>query len=603
MNSETDLDKFSNHCQQYVFSDASHSYIKLNKQDLKITLNYWDTLYHLEVVLHYKIDGIFKSIVLNNKAMLFYKKISFKSDRISWYFEISTKGHIVYYSKEGISKNNPTKSRHFIYLQNKSYPKWLLSSILYQIFVDRFYKEGIDLRHKHSTPEMLIYKSFSQKPDSFQKSKCMDFFGGNLSGVSSKIKYLYDLGITTIYLNPIFEAISHHGYDCCDYNNIAKVFGSNESLKSLSQKLDKYQMNYILDISINHTGDQHKWMKQNQIDFYVTDSQNNIKKWEGVKNLLTLDYTCDNLKEKIYKSKNSILKKWLSPPYNCKGYRFDVGHSLTRDQNYFEHFNLWSDIRKHLKSKNDDSLILVEYWDEASNYLQGNMWDCVTNYFGFLIPLRKFLGLNLDQKNMKKYFHDSEVLVSSLKNALLEIPFAQSLLQINMLGSHDISRLYNHKNLKQNYQALSCLLICYIGVPCLFYGDEICLDGKIDNNEGYRYPMDWESPRFLSTEFTNLKLLISFRKKQKVLQIGSILFLSSPKGTIIFVRKLHEKFCLILLNFTKSNIDFQLTIPFLSNENELTLYSILEKSKKIKVKQLNYFTIKAYQSDVYSNII
>ncbi|MCO4781607.1 MAG: hypothetical protein KC646_04735 [Candidatus Cloacimonetes bacterium] len=533
----------------------------------------------------------------------YYFNIKLNSDRVSWYFEIYNHDYCVYYSKDDVSLHVPLKSRHFSSAINSNHPNWLKSSVLYQIFVDRFQSSDKDLRGLHSVSNRIKKKSWSEVPDSYNKSKCMDFYGGNLWGVIEKLPYLQDLGISTLYFNPIFEALTHHAYDCIDYSEVAKCFGGNDALIALSSKLNNLGMDYIIDISINHTGSKHQWLNdQNTREYYVKDPLGRYKTWEGASNLYTLDYSHDKLKDRMYRDDKSILKTWLGTPYNCRGFRFDVGHSLARDQSYFNHFTLWRDIRAALKSIESDCLILAEYWDDASNYLKGDVWDSVTNYYGFLIPIRKFLGLSLDARNKRKYLYNSNILIESFKSGLKEISFEQSLLQVNMLGTHDISRLYNHKEVDDNcYFYLSCLLLTYIGVPCLYYGDEILLAGSTKTNEGYRYPMNWDSNNFQSKYFYKLKTLIYLRREEQALQQGSIYFLEAPNGVISYFRKLGDKVFFIWLNFNEDCSDLTLNIPFLCDGDILSLRSVFDSNQTLKLTQTNHMIASDVTSGVYSN--
>lgn len=602
MHYDVDSNSFLSLLSSTIWSDGSSNFFKVDNDSCLFLIYCNVAIIHPQIVLHYRVNGINHSKLMKcKKTHFFQQKIDFDSDKVSWYFEIFNKNFTVYYSRDGVTKYEPNKSRCFSHLVSKTYPHWMLKSVLYQVFVDRYSKGTNDFRDSHPLDKKVRRKDIGTTPDSYNKSKCMDFYGGNLVGLQEKVSYLNDLGVSTVYLNPIFEAHSHHGYDCIDYDNIASTFGGNEALVNLSKQLVSYDMNYILDISINHTGSKHKWLSNpDTAEYYLGNENKKHQYWEGVSTLYTLDYSNQALKNHMYNDQDSILKKWLNEPYNCKGYRFDVGHSLGRSQEYFSHFDLWKEIRSELKSNNNENLVLSEYWHEASNYLKGDIWDSTTNYHGFLIPIRKFLGINLDKRNKVRYKFNSTLLVSSFKNALREVSFSQSLLQINMLGSHDISRLYNHKEVNEDsYFKLICLLFTFIGVPCLYYGDEIQLGGTTKTNEGYRYPMDWSSSAFKSIFFKNLKTIVKIRRRSRVLQTGSIYFLDTPKGVISYIRKLHDKVFFIYLNFTNENSDLTLNIPILCERETLKVKSVFDNQKSLDLKTIN--NLNSIDSGVYSN--
>ncbi|MCJ8346315.1 alpha-amylase family glycosyl hydrolase, partial [bacterium] len=214
MHFEKDFDKFYKYCETYIFSDASLDYFQFSQKKISFVLDCWSKSCDLEVVLHYKIQGIEHSICMKAQrdqwSQSFKKNIPARSDRVSWYFEIFNNSFVVYYSNEGLSPHIPSRSRHFSHYLDPTYPKWMLKSVIYQVFVDRYHRGSHDFRNQDN--KKIIYKDFKETPDTYQKSKCMDFYGGNLVGLGEKVPYLKDLGISLLYLNPIFDAKTHHGY-------------------------------------------------------------------------------------------------------------------------------------------------------------------------------------------------------------------------------------------------------------------------------------------------------------------------------------------------------------------------------------------------------
>ncbi|MBQ2712303.1 MAG: hypothetical protein IJF71_02905, partial [Clostridia bacterium] len=171
-----------------------------------------------------------------------------------YHFEVDYYGNYVRYGKgEGgfaLAQQNPVNFQITCY-QPWQTPDWYTGGVMYQIFPDRFCKgegavEEKELRAWGDTPEYLPKKGVITNDD---------FFGGNLWGVIERLPYLKELGVTTLYLNPIFKARSNHRYDTGDYMQVDGLLGGNEAFLALVEKAHKLKMRVVLDGVFNHTGD------------------------------------------------------------------------------------------------------------------------------------------------------------------------------------------------------------------------------------------------------------------------------------------------------------------------------------------------------------
>lgn len=408
-----------------------------------------------------------------------------------------------------------------VYDKNFKTPDFLKGGIIYQIFPDRFYNSKIT---KKDVPSVRLMRKWGEEPywneEQNQGIWNNDFFGGDLKGIEEKLPYISRLGITCIYINPIFEAHSNHRYDTADYEKIDALLGGEADLKSLCKRAKEgYGISIILDGVFSHTGCDSKYF--NMYNRYDTLGAYNSKdskyfnwykfiewpddyhSWWGIK-LLPEVIEEDESYRKYICGKNGILRKWLR--CGISGWRLDVADELPDV--------FLDDLRKAVKAENEDAVIIGEVWEDATNkfaygqrrkYLLGEELDSVMNY-----PFADAV-LNFVRFGHGDYFFDS--IMSIIEN------YPPQVLNIlmNHIGTHDTeraitrlagpdprgrSRKWQYENNKlSEYDYLKGIsmmkmasLIQYTipGVPSLYYGDEIGMQGMKDPfNRGC---MDWDNP-------------------------------------------------------------------------------------------------------------
>ncbi|MCC8072800.1 MAG: glycoside hydrolase family 13 protein, partial [Clostridiales bacterium] len=406
-----------------------------------------------------------------------------------------------------------------VYDKNFKTPDFLKGGIMYQIFPDRFYRSDSE---KKDVPKSRVMREWGGEP--FWREEQMngiwnnDYFGGDLKGIEQKLPYIAKLGVTCIYLNPIFESHSNHRYDTADYEKIDSLLGTEDDLKSLCKTAkEKYGISIILDGVFSHTGCDSKYF--NMYNRYDTLGAYNSKEspyyswykfinypddyhsWWGIKLMPEVIEENPDYRKYIC-GKNGILRKWLR--CGIDGWRLDVADELPDI--------FLDDLRKAVKDENENAVIIGEVWEDATNkfaygerrkYLLGEELDSVMNY-----PFAEAI-LNFVRSGNGNVFFDS--IMSIVEN------YPPQVLNIlmNHIGTHDtmraITRLagadsegkgrqwqYEHNTLsKYDYlKGVSMLkmasLIQYTlpGFPSVYYGDEIGMQGMKDPFN--RCCMDWE---------------------------------------------------------------------------------------------------------------
>ena len=396
-------------------------------------------------------------------------------------------------------------------------PEWFKGGVMYQIFPDRFCKVGTmpDIKGRIERKDWGGLPSY--KPNEYGKVLNNDFFGGNFKGIESKLPYLHDLGVTTIYLNPIFEAASNHRYDTSDYMKIDPILGTEDDFSSLVQAAKKQGMRIILDGVFNHTGDDsvyfNKYGHYPSVGAYQSvDSPyyswysfqqfpDKYESWWGIDILPEVNEQSEEYQRFIF-DEGGVLKKWLT--FGIGGYRLDVADELP---DFF-----LKKLRKSVKESNADAIIIGEVWEDASNkiayskrreYLQGYELDSVMNY-----PLRDAMIGYVQSGSATKLLHTIRTFIDHYPKETVDC-------LMNVLGTHDSARIltvlggiYCHskdemasKNAylseKSKQKAIKKLKMAAVlqytlpGVPCLYYGDENGMEGHID--PFCRQCFDWEN--------------------------------------------------------------------------------------------------------------
>lgn len=430
-------------------------------------------------------------------------EININQPRVSYLFAITTKDNFYFYNQEKITTYVPDYKHDFVLLTDYKQPDWVKGAVFYQIFPERFCNgdKSNDVRsgeYEYQGRKPVKIDDWNADPLPGEVSGGMDFFGGDLKGIREKIPYLKELGVTAIYLNPVFSSYSSHKYDCIDYFHVDEHFGGDEALAELSKALHENNMKLVLDISINHTGIAHHWVKENK-PYYFKKADGSLMGWAGFSTLPVLDYRNEELRNIIYKDEDSVLKKWLKPPYNIDGWRFDVADVMARNDDVQLADEVWREVCGAIREVKKDAIIIGEHWADCSEYLQGNLWNTPMNYFGYGRIIRQFAGLpelfltRHEPFNKVKYDMTAEDVVNRTNEHYSTIPQAIADCQMNLFDSHDVPRVHNYASISfEKWKSVALSQLLWTGIPCIYYGDELSIDGYTEHDAGFRYPMPWD---------------------------------------------------------------------------------------------------------------
>ena len=504
--------------------------------------------------------------VKKERGLVYYEApLRMRENRMQYHFYLVCDDVVYFYTQKEITTYIPDHTYDFVLLADYVQPEWVKEAVFYQIFPDRFRNgdSSNDVQsgeYSQGGHPAIRMENWDAPALTYQEGHCLDFYGGDLQGVMEKIPYLKELGVTAVYLNPIFHAPSVHKYDCLDYFRVDPHFGGDEALAQLSQALHENGMKLILDISINHTGTAHRWFNRDGLYFdrsegaynnpqsrergyYFFSADNSYHGWYDNASLPTLNYTSDALREIIYRGENSVLKKWLKPPYSIDGWRFDVADVFARNDAVQLAHELWPEIRKSIRQVNPQAYILAEDWGDCAPYLQGTEWDSPMNYYGCGRVIRQFLGesdlfmVRNEILRQVPYKMTAQDVKNRVMEHLAKLPYRLWENQFNLFDSHDVSRLHNNPKVNPDeYRGAVIFQFLLTGAASIYYGDEAGIDGVLGTNEGCRYPMPW-SRDFKNGEAYRLNRTMAHMKSQhKAMSHGGMKFLYAEGNAVAIAR-------------------------------------------------------------------
>lgn len=456
---------------------------------------------------------------------------------------------------------------------------WLSSQVVYEIFPERFaIGKNLTSQNKLAQPAYhravdYVTRNWGELPVNPSWGK--DFFGGDLYGIIDRLDYLQELGITTLFLTPIFFAPSNHKYDTIDFFTVDEHFGGDAALKELIKELHQRNMYLFLDIAFNHISDIHPWFlaaKRNERPFkyfFTFKNETEYECWRNFFQMPELNLMDEGLQGILFRNCNSVLQKYLS--MGVTGFRFDVAVDVGK--------GIIAEIRKALHQKYPNAIMIGEVMNYAGDWI-----DETTKYHGV----------------MNYYFHDA--LFSWLQNKIssLQMNYAAeeyyrgygeegAIYSWNILSSHDTPRLHNMLSNKRQRQLAVIAQFTLPGVPFIYYGEEIGMEGGADPD--CRRPMIWDENRWDEKTFELYKKLIAIRKSHPELQSGNFVMLGHKMSgnALAFLRytdKINEV-AIIVINNGHTPIKERLFTPHSHLYHNLPLKELLFNRLKIKMQAGN----------------
>jgi len=486
-------------------------------------------------------------------------KVEIRNLKTPYRFLIVNGDNYSWLNARGFQSHDVTSTNDFQLLATPAFPNWIRSAVFYQIFPDRFATSG---QYQHLKPEKFISRPWDQLPNGRDKSTGVEFFGGDLDGVSQRLDHLKELGINGIYFTPIFPAGSTHRYDSSSFDEVDPLLGGDAALLRLAKKAKSSGIYLMGDLTTNHCGREHSWLqrsfkskKAKEREFFYWDKsvKHGYEGWWGLASLPKLNYNSKKLREIMYEGENSIVKKWLKKPYNLSGWRIDVGNMTGRYKGEDINRDVITGVRKALQESNSQAWLVAENADHFPSDLDGFGWHGTMNYNGFMRPIWGWLS---NKAQVEKAFFGVPVsiprftageMVSAMKEFSSTIPWRNFVSSMLLLDSHDTARFRNvvGKDSMRHIAGMG-LLLTYPGVPSIYAGDELGLEGQW--GEDGRRTIDWSRQSWDHDFLSEVKKLIKIRRQSHALAQGGLRWILIEDDLLAFERESKREKILVVVS-------------------------------------------------------
>jgi cyclomaltodextrinase len=440
-------------------------------------------------------------------------------------------------------------------------PEWVKDAIFYEIFPDRFAYSKVVPKPRH-------LESWDSPPTAH------GFKGGDLLGIVEHLDYLQDLGVNAIYLTPIFQSTANHRYHTYDYYHVDPLLGGDAAFRTLLHEAHQRGIRIILDGVFNHASRgffQFNHILENGADspyldwfiingwpLHAYDPQRkpNYEAWWGLHALPKFNINSPEVREFLL----GVARYWIEQ--GIDGWRLDVPGEIKDD-------NFWREFRRRVKGANPDAYIVGEIWHDARHWLQGDQFDAVMNYLFTKACLSFFVGRDLNPALVSGVGYypvqptTAEEFGAAIDHLLGLYPAQVTQAQLNLLDSHDTARFLTLARGDESALRLAMLfMMCYPGAPCIYYGDEIGMEGGKDPDCRRAFP--WDERKWNKDLLTYVKRCIALRKSHPALRRGEYKTLFAQGGMYAFGRRLLlEGFTeeTLLCVFNASQVPWELRVP------------------------------------------
>lgn len=437
-------------------------------------------------------------------------------------------------------------------------PDWVKDAVFYQIFPDRFAKSK-----QVAKPSNL--EAWDTKPTTF------GFKGGDLLGVAEKLDYLQALGITAIYFNPIFQSAANHRYHTHDYYQVDPLLGGNKAFERLLKEAHERGIRVVLDGVFNHASRgffqfNHllengaaspylDWFRVYEFPMGAYDHTRapRYAAWWNLHALPKLNTDTPAVRDFLW----DVAEYWIK--FGIDGWRLDVPNEIEDDE-------FWREFRRRVKRHNPDAYICGEIWHDATRWLEGDQFDSVMNYLFTKAAIAFFVGDKLVDSLVEGMGYapispfDGPQMAQYIENLLALYPHEVTLVQLNLLGSHDTARYLSVAGGDTSALKLATLFqMTYPGAPCIYYGDEI---GLLGGKDPYcRGTISWDKPELWDDDLLSFtRQVIALRHAHTALRRGRYDTLYAKGMQYCFARTNDQEQLVVVFNVGDEQARFDLPI-------------------------------------------
>jgi alpha-glucosidase len=478
-----------------------------------------------------------------------------ESARYRWLLDRGDEGY-GWLNGAGLAATDVGDGDDFVLALDEGGPDWHLGSVVYEIFLDRFSRAGA--AGPADLPEWAVPRPWDARPEGCGKNTSREWFGGDLPGIEQRLEHVRRLGANVLYLTPFFPAGSTHRYDATSFDLVDPLLGGDEALDSLLAAAHERGLRVIGDLTLNHCGVGHDWFRDAQAyssaperGFFYLDPAlpNGYASWLGVRSLPKLNWADPELRRRML---DGVARRWLRR--GLDGWRIDVANMVARRGLYDANHEVARETRTALSGEKPDALLIAEHGHDFRPDLQGRGWHGAMNYSGFLRPVWSWLRRADLPAELRTGFWALPVglaerggteTVATMRTFRSGLPWPSVLHSWTLLSSHDVARFRTVAGTRERQLVGVGVQMTSPGVPMLFAGDEIGLEGEW--GEDARRPMPWDRiDTWDGPLFEEYRALIELRRSSDALARGGIRYLYVSDDAIAYLRETRSERLLCL---------------------------------------------------------
>lgn len=455
-------------------------------------------------------------------------------------FMVVTGETFTWLNQAGVFEYDVTDAHDFTLSAHTVPPDWGRDAVVYQVFPDRFARSAA--AEERPTPAWAVPARWTDAPIHAGPDTPLQFYGGDLDGVTEHLDHLTSLGIDTLYLTPVFPGESNHRYNASTFDSVDPLLGGDAAYRRLIDAAHEHGLRVLGDLTSNHTGDTHEWFRRAAADptsveraFFYFAADGTHEGWKGHTTLPKLDHTSSALGERL----QAVVARWLE--FGLDGWRIDVANMTGR----YGAVDLAHEVARQIRSTavavRDDALVLAEHGHDATGDLAGDGWHGTMNYYGFSFPVWEWLrdperptpsfGLPVDLPR-----RDGQAMVTAMRSFTASFGWRAVTTSWNILGSHDSPRIRTITGSSALHHLAAVLQFTLPGVPMVFAGDELGLEGV--NGEDSRRTMPWHDPSAFTTPTREVyAALAGIRSRHPALRRGSLRWAHVSADSVAFLRE------------------------------------------------------------------
>jgi alpha-glucosidase len=433
-------------------------------------------------------------------------------------------------------------------------PDWVADAVVVQVFPDRFGRSPAAAARP--VPEWAESSAWHEPVARKRGRYAYQAYGGDLDGVAAHLDHLQRLGATVLYLTPVFPAGSTHRYDAASFDRVDPLLGGDEALARLVEAAHARGIRVVGDLTTNHTGNRHAWFASARRDprapevgyYFFTDHPDGYVGWLGHRSLPKLDWRSDALRATFLRGPDSVVGRWLRPPFGLDGWRIDVANMTGRYGEHDLNHEVAREIRATMREVRPDAWLIAEHAHGAGPDLLGDGWHGTMNYAGFTRPVwtwladhepgalagTSFLGVPTGTGVPRLA---GPAVVAAMREAWATMPWRSLVAGMNALDTHDTARFITVVGGDvDRYAAGLALLFTMPGAPMVFAGAETGIGGA--DGELSRFPIPWDRPDLWDARIMPLhERLAAMRHSSLALRRGSLRWLDVGDDWMTFERE------------------------------------------------------------------